>query len=183
MNKKLFAIIGALVVLLAAGAAFRLTRGPKASPPGQATFNQGGLEITVDYHRPSKKGRVIFGEKADGALVPYGQWWRLGANNATEIALNKNVTVGGKPVNAGRYRMYAMPGAGMWKVVLNSQLGKWGAFEADHDKDVATVEVPVERSAAPVEQFTIQIIPDGNGARLEFAWDLTVVHVPVTPAN
>src|SRR5205085_4120722 len=102
--KKILIGIGVVLVLFAAFVGFRLATTGKASPPATAQFSQGGLDVQVSYCRPSKKGRLIFGEKAAGALVPFGKYWRLGANAATEIAFSKNVTFAGRPVPAGRYR-------------------------------------------------------------------------------
>jgi hypothetical protein len=179
MKKKLLLGIGALVVVLAALMAYRISTTGKASPLDTVAFNQGSLEVKVVYCRPSKRDRLIFGDKSAGALVPFGKYWRLGANAATEITFGKDLLFAGQPVSAGTYRMYAVPSASSWKVVLNSQPGKWGAFEPDHDKDVLTVEVPVESTPAPVEQFTISISGDPSGARLDLAWDKTLVRVPL----
>lgn len=184
MKKKVLTAVGALVVVLAAFMAYRITTTGKASPLATVAFNQGSLAVKVVYCRPSKRERLIFGDKSEGALVPYGKYWRLGANAATEITFTKDALFGGQPVSAGSYRMYAVPSAGSWKVVLNSQLGKWGAFEPDHDKDVLTVEVPVETAPAPVEQFTIRITGDPSaaqpsGAKMELAWDKALVRVPL----
>lgn len=166
-----------MVVVAAVGV--RLYLGTKVSPPATAELSQGNLDAKVTYCRPYKKGRLIFGEKAAGAVVPFGRYWRLGANAATQITFGKSVQFAGKPVSAGTYRMYAVPGPTTWKVVLNSELGKWGAREADHDKDVLSVEVPVETAATPSEQLTIGFVPDGANAKMELAWDTTAVHVPL----
>ena len=83
----------------------------------------------MSYSSPYKKGRVIFGESSAGALVPYGAYWRLGANAATEISLNKDVMFAGTPLKAGKYRMYAVPGEKTWQVILNGELGKSGSEE------------------------------------------------------
>lgn len=179
MKKNLLLGIGAVVVVLAALMAYRISTTGKASPIATVAFNQGNLEVKVVYCRPSKRERMIFGEKSAGALVPFGKYWRLGANAATEITFGKDVLFAGQPVSAGSYRMYAVPSASSWKVVLNSQLGKWGAFEPNHEKDVLTVEVPVASTPAPVEQFTIRISGDPSGAKLDFAWDQTLVQVPL----
>ena len=114
-------------------------------------------------------------------MVPFGKYWRLGANDATEITIGKKVSFAGKPVEAGKYRMYAIPGPKTWQVVLNSELGKWGAFEADHAKDVLTVEVPADAAPAETEQFTISLTGQPPGAQLDFVWDKTAVHVPIAP--
>ena len=89
------------------------------NPPDTVTYSQGGLDIKISYSRPFKRGRVIFGEVAK-ALVPFGEYWRLGANAATEITLSKAVQVAGKP--AGRWQLSHVrhPGATMWKLIFNS---------------------------------------------------------------
>lgn len=180
MKKKILIGLGVVVGALALFVAYGVLVGNKKSPAAVAEFNQNGLDMRVKYCRPFKKGRVIFGEKSAGALVPNGQYWRLGANASTEITFNKNVSFGGKPVNAGTYRMYAVPAADTWKIVLNSELGKWGAFTPNPAMDVVSVDVPVEKATEPSEQFTITFFGEPTGAKLHFTWDTTLVRVPVT---
>jgi hypothetical protein len=182
MKKKILIGLGVLVFLVVASGAWVVLIGNKRSPPATVTHAQGGLDVRVVYCRPYKKERLIFGEKSAGALVPYGSYWRLGANAATEITFAKNVSFAGKPVSAGTYRMYAVPGASAWKVVLNSELGMWGAREANHDKDLLSVEVPVQTGPG-LEQFTISFADGPSGAEMVFAWDTTVVRVPLVPAT
>ncbi|HET6345570.1 MAG TPA: DUF2911 domain-containing protein [Myxococcota bacterium] len=170
MKKKILAGFGVIVFAFLAFVAWALLIGNKRSPAATVTHDP----VSVTYCRPYKKGRVIFGD--DDALVPNGRYWRLGANAATEITFAKDVKLAGQPVQAGQYVMYAVPNATTWKVVLNSENGRWGAREVDHDKDVLTVEVPVEHVTEPLEQFTITV--DDNG--LILAWDTTVVRVPIT---
>ena len=179
MKKKVLMAVGALVGVLVLFFGYRIFLAPKASPPSQATYSQGNIDVKVSYHRPFKKGRLIFGSKDAGALVPWGQYWRLGANAATEITFGKDTSFAGQNVAAGSYRMYAVPSEKSWKVVLNSQLGKWGAFEPKHEADVLTVDVPVEAASAPVEQFTIDFAADGQNAKMIFSWDSTQVRVPI----
>lgn len=178
MKKKILPGLGVLLLLAVAGVAWVVLVGNKRSPEATVATNHGGLDVKVVYCRPFKKERLIFGEKSAGALVPFGDYWRLGANAATEITFAKNVVFAGKAVSAGSYRMYAVPGATVWKVVLNSELGQWGAREADHSKDVLTVEVPAQTGPG-LEQFTISF----GDAEMIFAWDTTVVRVPLGPAT
>lgn len=173
------------------------------SPGETINYSYKDLDINVTYSRPYKKGRVIFGKAKDrawlpkgkfwtygfraltglprttGALVPYGKYWRLGANDATEISVNKNIDFAGKPVNAGRYRMYAVPNQDTWLVTLNSELGKFGLYEPDHSLDVVTVEVPVEPAPPGTEQLTINFDNDSSGVQMNFIWDKVLVHVPL----
>ena len=129
---------------------YRMATTRSHSPAETINFSYKDLDINVTYCRPYKKGRVIFGEAKDrpwlpkgkfwtdgfraltglprttGALVPNGKYWRLGANDATEVSFNRNINFAGKPVNAGRYRMYAVPNHNTWLITLNSELGKFG---------------------------------------------------------
>lgn len=183
MRKQVLLGVGALVFAVVVFFGYRILTSSKLSPCDSALLSQGELDVKVAYCRPSKRGRLIFGEKEAGAVVPFGKYWRLGANAATQITFAKNVTFAGKPVSAGSYRMYALPTAGSWKLILNSEVGKWGAFEANHDKDVLTVDVPVEAAPAPLEQFTISFAPEASGAKLDLAWDTALVRVPLAAAN
>ena len=116
MKKKIYVGLAVLGVLLVGFFLYASLVVAKRSPIKTATYNDKGLDIKVVYCQPYKKGRLIFGEEKDGALQPYGKYWRLGANAATEITFSKNVNFAGKPVNAGSYRMYAVPGASSFQV-------------------------------------------------------------------
>jgi hypothetical protein len=151
------------------------------SPPTTTSFSDKGLDIKVTYSQPSKRGRVIFGEEKDGALQPYGKYWRLGANAATEITFSKNITFAGQPLSAGSYRMYAVPGATSFKVGLNSEIGVYFANEEpDYTKDVLTVDVPVTSAPTETEKFTINFSSDSVGVKMDFVWDKIMVRVPIT---
>ncbi len=124
---------------------------------------------------------MIFGQESEKALVPYGKYWRLGANEATEITFGNDVMFSGKPVQKGTYRMYAIPDAETWQVVLNNELGKWGYNKPDYSKDILRVEVPAKKSDMQTEQFTINFNDDAQGVLMNFAWDNTLVQVPISP--
>jgi hypothetical protein len=175
-------LIGAGIVLLIfiIWVVYGLFIATPVSPPATASFSQDGLEITIDYSQPSKKDRLIFGEESAGALQPYGQYWRLGANAPTEITFNQDVTFGGEPVPAGSYRLYAVPGADTFEVILNSETGGFfGAAEPDYELDVLTVQAPVQKTDSVVETFTIDIRSANNGATIAFSWDDVLFTVPV----
>jgi Protein of unknown function (DUF2911) len=129
--------------------------------------------LTVTYGRPYKKGRDIFGK-----LEPYGKVYRVGADEATTITFARDASFGGKPVKAGTYTLCAIPNEKTWTIILNSQLGQWGAFKYDQykDKNVLQVDVPVVTLAAPVEQLTIA----ASGKELTISWDKTWVAIPVS---
>ena len=129
--------------------------------------------VTVTYGRPYKKERDIF-----GGLEKYGKVWRVGADEASTITFNKNVVFGDKTVPAGTYTLFAIPNEKEWTIILNSQLGQWGAFSYDKnkDKDVAQITVPSVHVDKPVEQLTIRF-PTSSSMVIE--WDRTMVTVPM----
>jgi hypothetical protein len=180
MKKKIVIGIGVLLILLVGALAYLNLVVNKRSPEQTLNASFEGLDVTIVYCRPYKKGRLIFGEKSQGALQPYGEYWRLGANAATQISFSKDVNFAGKPVKAGTYRMYAVPGADTWQVALNSELGKWGYSPPDYSLDVLKVEVKPE-TAPETEQFTITLSNDSSAMMMDFAWEKTRVRVPITP--
>jgi hypothetical protein len=133
--------------------------------------------IRVTYSRPSRNGRELFGSK----LAPYGKVWRVGANEATEIRFYQDVTLGGKPVKAGTYSLFAIPEKEAWTIVLNSDLDYWGAYSYRQEADVLRVEAVVAALKESVESFTIQFKDEGKGkAVMMLAWGTTLVSLPVT---
>jgi hypothetical protein len=144
------------------------------SPAATATGKANGATITINYSSPSVKGRKIWGE-----LVPYGKVWRAGANQATTIEFDKDVTVEGKKVPKGKYSLYALPGEKEWSIILNSQTGQWGITRGgettrDASKDVAVVTVKPKKSASMTEALKYEV--NNNGFSL--IWEN--LEVPVT---
>lgn len=163
--------------LLAIGLAANLLGGLDAaipSPPGTAQVTLKGGEVAIHYGRPSMRGRKIF-----GGLVPYDQWWRTGANDATSFTTSVNLNIGGTNVPAGKYTLYTMPSQGTWKLIINKQTGQWGT-EYNQDQDLARVNMQKSSTPQPVEQFTISFNKTGdNSADLVMEWENTRVSVPV----
>jgi Protein of unknown function (DUF2911) len=128
--------------------------------------------MSVNYSRPYKKGRVIFGE-----LEKYDKVWRTGADEGTEITFKKDATFAGKAIKAGTYTLFTIPTATDWTVILNSELKQWGAYnyEKIKDKNVLEAKVASVKSDAVIEQLTITPKADA----LVIAWDQTVVSIPV----
>ena len=204
MKKKIFISLVVLCIAWIGYRGYKIATTRSHSPEETVSFKYEDLDISVRYSRPYKKGRVIFGEAKDrswlpkgkfwtdgfrlltglprttGALVPYGKYWRLGANDATEISFSKDIIFAGQPVPAGRYRMYAVPGSTSWQVLLNSELGKFGYSEPDHQLDVLKAVVPVDSSTVVTEQFTIAFDKDPAGLRMNLVWDRTSVSIPIT---
>ncbi|WP_158860126.1 DUF2911 domain-containing protein [Lunatibacter salilacus] len=180
MKKNILIGTGIILLIFIIWVVYGMFFATPVSPPATASYSQSGLEINIDYSQPSKKGRLIFGEESSGALQPYGQYWRLGANAATEITFNQDVTFGGKPVEAGTYRMYAVPGADAFEVRLNSETSVFfGAAQPDYALDLLTVQAPVQKTDSVVETFTIDIRSANTGATIAFSWDDVLLTVPV----
>jgi len=127
------------------------------------------IELTLNYSRPSVRERLIFGEEEEGALQPYGVYWRLGANEPTDLTVTYDFMFGDQPMDAGKYVIYAIPRNGEMELRLNTDLRFWGYTEPDHSQDVATV-VPLQ-IVPHTEQFTIEVVEDPSGAVLIFSWD------------
>lgn len=178
--KKILIGGAVLAVVIVAGLFYLNNRSRTLSPPAKAELTSGDLTVTIPYSRPSVRGRVIFGTKEEGALQPHGVYWRLGANESTEITINRDVLFNGSPVKQGTYKIYAIPGPEEFEVRLNSELGTWGYLEPDYDKDVLSTRVPVERLATPIEQYTIRMEPTENGISLIFEFSNVRFAIPLT---
>lgn len=170
MKKKIIIGVIALAVVLAAAMAYLNYRNRSLSPRGATELTVNGLNVSIPYSRPSVRGRLVFGTEEQKALQPYGKYWRLGANEATEITVNKDVLFNGQPIKKGTYRVYAIPGAETFDIILNSELGKWGAFEPNHELDILTTKVAVEHNSTAVEQYTISIVEADGGVNVVFEW-------------
>ncbi|MFI5234929.1 MAG: DUF2911 domain-containing protein [Gemmatimonadales bacterium] len=133
----------------------------------------GSAAVWVDYGRPLVRGRVIF-----GGLVPWGEVWRTGANAATQLSTDKDLVIGGASVPAGKYTLWTLPTKEGATLVINSQTGQWGT-EYDAKRDFARVPLTVSALAAPVERFTISIVPAASGGMLTMDWDRTRFTVPM----
>jgi hypothetical protein len=183
MNIKkilLYSILG--IVLIAIGfVAYTMLTTRSHSPAAQMEFKDGDFELTINYCRPFKKDRLIFGDKSEDALVPFGEYWRTGANEATEIEFNRDIQFNGKRLNAGRYSLYTFPGKDIWIVGINSDKDKWGYGEPDYDQDVLRTEIPVHKKTQITEQFTISGEKQGkNTMDVVLSWDQTQIIIPIT---
>lgn len=175
-------LIGIMVVTLGIGGyiVYRVVGSRPLSPPKTISYSYKGLDLKVVYCSPSKRGRLIFGDSSAAALVPYGKYWRLGANEATEITFSKDISIDGKPLKAGSYRMYAVPKELSWEISFNSELGKWGYNEPDYSKDVLKINVPTEKATQELEQFTISFSSDSTSLSMKIDWDKTHLRIPIT---
>lgn len=156
------AIMLALAVIL-----FSVTSYAQKSPAARATGKVNGATITIKYSSPSVRGRKIWGD-----LVPYGQVWRAGANEATTMETDKDITVEGKPVKKGKYSLYAIPGETEWSIIINSETGQWGTDNSggttrNPAKDVAVVKVKPAKSASMNEALSYVVTDKGFALRWE----------------
>jgi len=155
-------------------AAVAVARAERASPHETVNATVGGKKITITYGRPFKKGRDIF-----GALVPYGQVWRTGADEATTLTTDGDITIGDLKVPKGTYALFTVPGPKDWQLIVNKNAKQWGAFKYDAKDDLGKTTMKVSAAPAPVEQLTISVEPAGKGATLKIAWDKTVASAPI----
>jgi hypothetical protein len=146
----------------------------RPSPAGTADVTLKGQTISIQYSRPSMRGRKIMGE-----LVPYGQVWRTGANEATQLSTPVDLTIGGANVPAGLYTLYTLVGEHAWKLIVNKETGQSGT-EYHANQDLVRVDMKLGKTPAPVEQFTISWNKTGDDAAdLVFEWETTRVSVPI----
>lgn len=147
---------------------------PRTNPPATVTQRIGVTDVEVRYNRPSVRGRSIF-----GALVPFGQVWRTGSDEATTIRFADPVTFNGASVPAGTYELFTVPGRDRWVVILQRQRAQWGSYAYDPAHDVLRVTATPAALAATVESFTMAIDDvTAKAATLHLTWERT--RVPVT---
>ena len=167
MTTRLTTTMLVATMLFAAIAPAAAQQKPPLSPPGQAAVTIGAATITIDYARPSMRGRKIMGE-----LVPYDKVWRTGANAATTLKTTAALEIGGTLVPAGTYTLYTLPGEKAWKLIINKQTGQWGT-QYDQAQDLGRVAMKLQATVAPVEQFTITIGDTPAGGEIHFEWETT----------
>ena len=166
--------VGAVVVILAAARLYAADK--RASPHDKVSTTVGGKTITIEYGRPYKKGRDIF-----GALVPWGEVWRTGADEATTFTVDGDVSIGDLKVAKGSYSLFTIPKATDWQLIINKEPKQWGAYKYDDKKDLGRTPLKVTTAATPVEQLTIALQPAAGKANLTISWDKTVASAVINP--
>ena len=173
MQKRL-ALFPCLILTLTL---FASAQGNRPSPAASATCDLGGGKtIKTDYSSPRAKGRKIY-----GGLVPFGEVWRTGANDATTFVTSADVKVGGKDVPAGSYTIFTVPNADKWTLIINKKTGEWGIPYKYESDELARVDMNVSKLPSPVENFTIAYDKAGNGCTLRMDWETTRASVDITP--
>ncbi|WP_445664023.1 DUF2911 domain-containing protein [Fodinibius sp. AD559] len=146
----------------------------------QTTHEPSNTYVKIVYGQPYKKDRQIFGE-----LVPYNEVWRTGANEATELTTTKEISLAGKTVPAGTYSFFSIPRKGdSWTIILNNELGQWGAFDYDSAHDAFRVDVPSQSTEKVTEAFTIRFADiQQDSTNIIMEWDQTEVKIPIEFIN
>ena len=178
MNKKTVLSAACTLTLIFGAALFaaQQDKSKRPSPPAKASCElSGGSTINVDYSSPRAKGRKIF-----GGIVPYGEVWRAGANEATTFVSSSNVKMGGKEVPAGSYTLFTIPTADKWTLIISKKTGEWGIPYPGESSDFARVPMTVSKTSAPVEDFTISFSKSNGGCVMHMSWENTEASVDIS---
>ena len=174
MQKRI--ALPALLAIVFTTAAFGQMGGGKPSPPASATCDLGGgKSIKTDYSSPRMKGRKIYGE-----LVPFGEVWRTGANEATTFVTSADIVIGGKSVPAGSYTIFTVPNADKWTLIINKKTGEWGIPYKYEGDELARVNMKVSKLPSPLENFTISYNKSGSGCAMHIDWETTSASVDIS---
>ncbi|MFZ3265150.1 MAG: DUF2911 domain-containing protein [Terriglobales bacterium] len=173
MKKLVFVPVALLAIATFATAQMGHDKSKRPSPPAstECKFSDGKV-VKIDYSSPRAKGRKIF-----GGLVPYGEVWRTGANEATTFVSDVTVNVGGKDVLAGSYTIFTVPEADKWTLIINKKTGEWGIPYKYESDELARVPMSVSKMSAPVEDFTIAFEQAGSKCTLRMEWENTSAKV------
>jgi DUF2911 family protein len=147
-------------------------QGNRVSPHETTELTVNGKKITVAYGRPSLKGR-----KVGVDLAPFGQVWRTGADEATVLNTEADLTIGNLAVPKGKYAIFTLPSETGWRLIINKVADQWGAFKYDEKQDLGRVDMKVGKTSAPVEQFTITLAKSGKGGVMKLEWENTSASV------
>ena len=150
--------------------------GPPASPPAKAECKfADGKTIHIDYSSPRMRGRKIFGD-----LVPYGEPWRAGANEATTFVIDADVSIGDRTIPKGSYTLFALSNPDSWTLIISKQTGEWGIPYPGQEYDLTRVPMKVSKLAAPIENFTIAFEQTGGICTLRLEWETTRATVDIS---
>ncbi len=165
-----------LTILFTPAAYAQMGGGGKPSPAASASCDLGGGKtIKTDYSSPRMKSRKIYGE-----LVPFGEVWRTGANEATTFVASADVVVGGKAVPAGSYTIFTVPTADKWTLIVNKKTGEWGIPYKYESDELVRVDMKVSKLPSAVENFTIAYDKSASGCTMRVDWEKTRAAVEIT---
>ena len=173
---KRVTIFSILILCLSTLTFAQQDKSKRPSPPAQADCKlSDGKTIHIDFSSPRAKGRKIY-----GGLVPYGQVWRAGANEATTLVTDTNLSIGGKDVPAGTYTLFTVPNEDKWTLVISKKTGEWGVPYPGEGDDFARVDMQASKLGSPMENFTISLKPSGSACNLQMDWESTRASVDLT---
>lgn len=166
-----------LIIFLASFVAVAIPASTQVlSPPAKAACKFADSKtISVNYSSPRMRGRKIFGD-----LVPFGEVWRVGADDATSFVPTVGVTAGGKIIPAGRYTMFALPAPNKWTLILSKKIGEWGIPYPGAQFDFTRAEMKVSKLSAPLENLTISFDSTGTGCTMKVDWETTRASIDFT---
>jgi hypothetical protein len=177
--RKQFAVLAAgclALGLMAVLGSAQMDKASRPSPAAKASCALGdGKTITVDYSSPRVKGRKIFGD-----LVPYGEVWRAGANEATTFVTTTDLMVGGSHVPAGSYTIFAIPNKDKWTLIVSKKTGEWGIPYPGAGSDLGRVDMKVSALPSAVENFTIAFDKTPGGCTLRMDWETIRASVDIS---
>jgi len=162
------------VLTLLASAQQDQSKRPSPAAQAQCKFSD-GKTIKTDYSSPRVKGRKIF-----GGLVPYGQVWRTGANDATTLVTDTNLNLGGKDIPAGSYTIFTIPNADKWTLIISKKMGEWGIPYPGEGEDFVRVDMRVSQLPSPVENFTVGFDQTGSTCAMHVDWETTRAGVDIS---
>jgi len=166
---RFFAGAGFLVLLFAAGLGSHPAGAQALSPAQHAGCKfADGKSIAMNYSSPRMRGRKIFGD-----LVPYGEVWRAGADDATAFTTNVELVASGKTIPAGRYSIFALPTASKWTLIVSKQIGEWGIPYPGERYDLARADMKVSKLPSRLENFTISFDATGTACTMKLDWETT----------
>src|SRR2546427_7241079 len=175
MQKRIVALCLSMFVLIAVAALAQEEKASRPSPAAQAQCQfADGKTIRVDYSSPRAKGRKIY-----GGLVPYGEVWRTGANEATTFVTTSDLMVGGTHVPAGSYTIFTIPNKDKWTLVISKKTGEWGTNYPGPENDLARIEMKASALPAAAENFTIAFDKTSGGCALRMDWESTRASVEI----
>jgi DUF2911 family protein len=172
--KKAAAICAFILLGLVCLAIPSRAQGPLSPPAKAACKFSDGKTISVGYSSPRMRGRKIFGD-----LVPFGEVWRAGADDATSFTTNADLLVGGKNVPAGRYTIFILPTQTQWTLIVSSKIGEFGIPYPGEKYDFARIGMKLSKLPSPQENFTISFDPAGASCSMKLDWETTRASIEI----
>ena len=177
--KKKATFLALFILAVTTLAVCQKDKSQRPSPPAQAQCKfSDGKTVTVDYSSPRAKGRKIFGE-----LVPYGEVWRTGANEATSFVSTANLSAGSSSIPAGSYTIFTVPKPDKWTLIINKKTGEWGIPYKYESDELGRVDMNVSRTSGPVENFTIAFDQQGSACTMNISWENTQASIRLTESK